>query len=183
MTGTLGEIRAFAGYFAPKRWAFCDGSILPTANYAALFALIGNTYGGTKSAFALPNLIRGTVINTGAGPGLSSYSSGQQGGSETVKLTPANLVSHSHTAMVSPANAHTEAPLNNYLAAMVDNGNPAYVVKSYLPNDKNDASQVLVPLHPGTIGLITRGDGHENMMPFLALNYIICIDGDYPQFQ
>lgn len=184
MVGFLGEIRPFAGTFAPQSWALCDGSSLSVNDYQALYSLIGNTYGGNTVNFALPNLCGRTTIKLGAGAALSNYTLAQTGGLEAVLLAPANLAPHTHTVTVSTSNAATDIPTNNYLAAMVDTGNPTFVVKSYLPNNDQDTNQVLVPLHQSTISPAIGGNfGHENRMPYMVMNFIICIQGVYPDFQ
>ncbi len=105
MEGTIGEIRLFAGNFAPRTWAFCNGQLLPIAQYQALFSILGTIYGGDgRTTFALPDL-RGCVpIHPGNGPGLSDRRLGQRGGAETVALNQLNLPSHTHaaTATVTP---------------------------------------------------------------------------------
>ncbi|MBL7650263.1 MAG: tail fiber protein, partial [Candidatus Hydrogenedentes bacterium] len=96
----LGEIRAFAGNFAPLGWALCQGQLLPIAQNDALFALIGTTYGGDgQTSFALPNLAGRIPIHQGAGPGLTPRALGEAGGSETVALGVPQLPSHSHVAI------------------------------------------------------------------------------------
>ncbi|MDE2463523.1 MAG: tail fiber protein, partial [Alphaproteobacteria bacterium] len=104
----LGEIRIFAGNYAPEGWHFCDGSLLSVSNNDALFALLGTTYGGDgASTFGLPDLRGRVALSMGQGPGLQNYTAGQKAGSEMVTLTIPNIPAHSHTLNAAPANATT----------------------------------------------------------------------------
>ncbi|MBT3200071.1 MAG: hypothetical protein HN350_09160, partial [Phycisphaerales bacterium] len=94
----IGEVGMFAGNFAPRSWAFCDGQLLPIAQNTALFSILGTTYGGDgRTTFALPNLLNRSVIGAGNGPGLPTYRLGETVGSDTVTLTAQQMASHSHT--------------------------------------------------------------------------------------
>ncbi len=185
MQGTIGEIRVFSGNYVPEYWALCNGTTLPISGNEALFALIGTTYGGNgASNFGLPNLCGRAVIKAGTGTGLSPYNFAQQGGYEGVTLTAANLAPHSHTFTVCTSDSNATTPVNNYLSAMVDIANPSYEIRAYLPNNPADADQALVPLSAATIGAAPGGNSaHENRMPYMVLNYIICTQGLYPDLQ
>lgn len=107
----IAEIRIFAGNFAPRSWAFCNGQLVPIAQNTALFSLIGTTYGGDgRTTTALPNLEGRTPMHPGRGPGLTARRLGQRGGSEQVTLTEAQLPNHNHTAMASTNSADTNIP-------------------------------------------------------------------------
>jgi microcystin-dependent protein len=160
----LGEIRMFAGNFAPVGWMTCDGQTLPISEYTALFSLIGTYYGGNgTTSFALPDL-RGRAaahITAGAQPG-------QQGGSETVTLTVAQLPTHSHTAEAATTGT-VRSPAGQVWAA--DSG-------------QNVAPYAAAPnghtLAGSAIGPQGGGQPHDNMQPFLAVSFIIAVDGIYP---
>lgn len=188
MEAILGEIKVFAGTFAPAGWLLCDGSTLPISQYEALFSLIGTTYGGDgQTTFDLPDLRGRIIINQGQGPGLMPHVMGQTGGSESVTLTQLNMPAHSHSFMVSTAQADQTATANNFLAAPFDanppSGNQPKAVVFYLPNNPSDPGQIMQPLLPATIGPAGGNQPHENRMPFLPINYIICTEGIYPSFQ
>jgi microcystin-dependent protein len=168
----VAEIRIFPFNFAPKGWAFCDGQILPLSQNTALFSLLGTTYGGDgKSNFALPNVQGNTVMHPGQGPGLSLHDLGETGGSDTVSLLESEIPSHSHALMAhneDPATLNLPAP-NRCIAR--SNGGFAYstVANSGL-NNMSDNS--LAP---------AGGDQpHNNMQPYLTLNFCIALQGVYP---
>ena len=120
----IGIIKIFGGNFAPRGWAFCNGSLLPISQYDAVFALLGTTFGGDgQTTFALPDLRSRTPIGTGQGPGLSSFVEGQVGGNENVTLLTQNIPTHIHALNVSntKANVHSPVALNS-IAAPVDVG-------------------------------------------------------------
>lgn len=164
----LAEIRIFAGNFAPRGWAFCDGQLLPISQNTALFSLIGTTYGGDgRTTTALPNLQGRAPMHPGRGPGLTSRRLGEKGGSETVTLTEAQMPNHSHTMMANPNPAEQPTPVNNALARSV--GGSIY-------GDANN----LVPFSAATMPSAGGGQAHNNMQPFLTLNFIIALVGLYP---
>lgn len=107
----VGEIRMFGFNFEPQGWAFCDGRLLPISQNAALFSLLGTTYGGDGvSTFALPDLRSRVPVSLGQGEGLSSYAEGQAGGTETVTITPAQMPAHTHAVNASSSPAASERP-------------------------------------------------------------------------
>jgi microcystin-dependent protein len=164
----VAEIRIFAGNFAPRSWAFCDGQLLPVAQNTALFSLIGTTYGGDgRSTTALPDLQGRAPMHPGRGPGLTSRRLGQRGGSETVTLTEAQMPNHNHTLIASEEDGDSSVPSGNYLG----NGTMMYVPGSDTPN-VNMANAAL----PSSGG----SQAHNNMMPFLTMNFIIALVGLYP---
>ena len=166
----IAEIRIFAGNFAPRGWAFCDGQLLPIAQYTALFSLIGTTYGGDgRTTTALPNLQGRAPMHPGRGPGLTARRLGEQVGTETVTLTEAQIASHGHTARgkTSPADVGQPDPTDTFGRST---GAPVY----------QTSSDNLVDMASETISTTGGGQAHSNVQPFLALNYIIALEGLYP---
>jgi len=165
----IAEIRIFAGNFAIRSWAFCDGQLLPVAQNTALFSLVGTTYGGDgRTTFGLPNMQGRAPMHPGRGPGLTDRRLGQKTGVETVNLNDTQIASHSHTARGSENAATVSTPANNFVARGGGRG-----VNSYLnADDSVGASKQLLP----TGG----GQAHNNMQPYLAMNFIIALQGLYP---
>ena len=164
----VAEIRIFPFNFAPKGWAFCDGQLLPLSQNTALFSLLGTTYGGDgKSNFALPNLQGNAPMHPGQGPGLSLHDLGETGGSDTVSLLESEIPSHSHQMSVSSQLATANDVLGQ-LFAMGDGIN-LYGAATALTQM---ADQGLAP---------AGGDQpHNNMQPYLTLNFCIALQGVYP---
>jgi microcystin-dependent protein len=169
----IAEIKIFAGNFAPRGWALCNGQLLPIAQNTALFSLVGTTYGGDgRTTFGLPNLQGRLPVHPGTGPGLTNRRLGESGGSEDVTLSTANLPNHSHTVALdlkaSSGAANTSDPRGNALAA-------ASIYKSGTPG---------VDMDPRSIADATSNSGggqaHENMPPYLTLNFIIALTGLFP---
>jgi len=162
----VAEIRIFPFNFPPKGWAFCNGQLLPLSQNTALFSLLGTTYGGDgKSTFALPDLEGSVPMHPGQGPGLSLYDLGQTGGSETVTLLESEMPAHSHGLRAVEDDGAFFTPVNMYLAA----GNSMYVNSN--PNTTM-APESLVPAG-GSLP-------HNNMMPYLTLNFCIALQGVFP---
>jgi microcystin-dependent protein len=182
--GYLAEVRIFAGNFAPRGWALCEGQLLSISQNTALFSLLGTIYGGDgRTTFALPDMRGRVAVGPGAGPGLSQYREGQRGGTETNTLTIAQLPAHNHDAAVvikaSNANATTKEPGGNYFASSIytiNRGNTADVL-SYgaTTNVEMNANAIDV-----TVGNTGGSQSVENRQPYLSMNYIICIQGVYP---
>jgi len=163
----LGEIRMFAGNFAPLDWALCNGQLLPIAEYTALYNLLGTTYGGDgESTFALPNLQSRVPIHQGEGAGLSPYVIGENGGAETVTLTVAQIPAHTHPAQASSAGSGSSDPTNNFWAS-----SPA--TKQYSPGTN-------AQMKSGAMGQTGGNQPHDNMLPFLVVNFIIALFGIFP---
>jgi microcystin-dependent protein len=161
----LGEIILFGGNFAPSGWAFCNGQLLSISQNTALFSLLGTTYGGDgMSTFALPNLQGRAPIHAGQGPGLSPYLQGQSGGTESVTLDQRTMPAHSHAARGVNAAATATSPTNN-----------AVGVKSALYVAPDSATAACKSL--ASAG---GGQPHNNLQPYLALNYIIALQGIFP---
>ena len=179
MEPTLGEILMFGGNFAPRNWALCDGSILAIAQYQALFSILGTTYGGDgRTTFALPDLRGRLPMHKGNGPGLSNYSLGQKGGTETNTLTVNQLPPHNHSASAS-FNVHNgegdeTTPGDGSLAIAPDTAQ-IYSADGPTPN---------AFLNDNTLEVNINNTGNNtpvnNVQPFQALNFIICISGLFP---
>lgn len=172
----LGEIRLFAGNFAPQDWHFCDGSVLNIIGNEPLFSLLGTVYGGNgTTTFGLPDF-RGRVgVNQGQGQGLTNRVVGQYGGSETVTLTEAAMPAHTHPLNTAGATATTGTAGPTVTFANTTGTNTMYV----------KAGQSLPYKNPVATTIASSGGnaGHNNLMPGMGLNYIICLVGLYPQFQ
>lgn len=181
MEGYLAEIRMFAGNFAPRTWAYCQGQLLSITQNTALFSLLGTVYGGDgRVSFALPNLAGRVPVGTGNGPGLPPVELGQVGGSDTNILTINQLPQHTHaaTATVTPAASTggrgvttTNVPTNNY-PVQTSEGNNIYTT----------AHNVVMGQSPVNVTVQTAGSSEpvNNMQPFLGMNYIICTEGLFP---
>ncbi|MDD9945571.1 MAG: tail fiber protein [Myxococcales bacterium] len=166
----IAEIRMFAGNFAPSGWAFCNGQVLPIDQNTALFSLLGTTYGGDgRTTVGLPNLQGRAPMHPGRGPGLTARRLGEPGGSTTVTLSEAQIPSHSHSAAALSSPANTGAPTNAIMARAFRGPPQVYA----------EASTGLLPLGPV---LSTEGGGqsHNNLQPYLAINFIIALVGLYP---
>jgi microcystin-dependent protein len=166
----VAEIRIFTGNFAPRGWAFCNGQLLPLSQNTALFSLLGTTYGGDgKSTFALPNLQGSAPKHPGQGPGLSLYSLGESGGSETVTLLTSEIPAHAHQEMGSNTQSTQQSPIGNFSSG--SNQNKRFAAVAVNP----DAQMNPLILAP------TGGDlPHNNMPPYLFLNFIIALQGVFP---
>jgi microcystin-dependent protein len=166
----VAEIRIFAFQFAPKGWAFCDGQLLPLSQNTALFSLLGTTYGGDgKSNFALPDMQGNAPMHPGQGPGLSLHDLGETGGSQFVTLLESEIPTHSHNLMAQGAPADTNVPANDSIARVVG-------ATPYLP----PAGAPLVSMAPNALAPAGGGLPHNNMMPFLTLNFCIALQGVFP---
>ncbi|HWY25429.1 MAG TPA: tail fiber protein [Nevskia sp.] len=169
----VAEIRIFPFNFAPKGWAFCDGQLMAISQNTALFSLLGTTYGGDgKSNFALPNLQGCAPVNAGQGPGLSLYSLGQTGGNAGVTLLGTEMPSHAHSMSVSSSLARFSAPGPNAALGRSADGLVAYT-------SQYDAS-ALGYASSGELGGAGGSQPHNNMMPYLGLNFCIALQGIFP---
>ncbi len=186
----LGEIQMFAGDFAPRNWHFCDGATLSISQFQELYSIIGTTYGGDgQTTFALPDLRGRVALAPGTGPGLTSRREGQRGGVQEVVLELADLPTHSHQATME---------IEAKLGAATDQGtqsSPAggvllasgYDAEKDVPiNNYTEPGSTTVPLSGAHLDVTTTlspaggSEAHPNEMPYLALNYIIAIQGLFP---
>jgi microcystin-dependent protein len=165
----IAEIRIFAGNFAPRGWAFCDGQTLQVAQNTALFSLVGTTYGGDgRTTFGIPDLKGRAPMHPGNGPGLASRRLGERGGAETATLTSeAQIGAHSHVQQATGAPAQVKTPGANLLAESPDED--AYAVPG-----------PLATMSPDSTTPTGGNEPHNNMQPYLTLSFIIAITGVYP---
>lgn len=174
----LGEIIMFGGNFAPRGWALCDGQLLAISSNTALFSIIGTIYGGDgRTTFALPDLRGRAPIHKGNGPGLSSRSQGQSGGGESNTLSQNQLPSHNHqvavTAKCKGAAGNANTAVGNVWS------NDAGVSSATYSNAAADADMKAdaIDVQEQNVG---TGQSVNNMQPFLAINYIIALQGVFP---
>lgn len=163
----LAEVRIVGFNFAPRGWAFCDGQILPINQNQSLYSLLGTTYGGDgRTSFALPDLRGRTPIHVGRSDGGEDHREGQKSGEETHTLSAAEMPQHRHTAKASSEVGTTPIPADNVFA---DSAVQIYA------NPGN-----LVALKAGTVTNVGGGQAHNNMQPYLALNFCIALQGLFP---
>jgi microcystin-dependent protein len=165
----VGEIRMFGGNFAPAGWALCQGQLLPISENETLFNLIGTMYGGDgQETFAVPNLSGRVPMHAGQGPAISqNYQQGETGGVENVTLSAQQVPIHNHAFLVNSAIGTQTSPSNNFMAASLS-GKLYYATTP----DKQMYNQILAP--------IGGSQPHENMHPYLCINFIISLFGVFP---
>lgn len=165
----LGEIRIFAGNFAPRGWALCDGQLLAISQYDALFSLFGTIYGGDgRTTFGLPDLRGRLPVHMGQGPGLSSRPIGQKGGAEQVSLVANQVPAHRHALNASTNVATQTSPENNFLAQST-------AMDAYVEDPPATA------LDAASVGGSGQGSlQHNNTQPFLCVYFIVALAGVYP---
>ena len=162
----VAEIKIFAGNFAPRNYAFCDGQLLQIAQNTALFSLIGTTYGGDgRTTMGLPDLRGRAPMHPGTGPGLTPRSIGQRSGVEQVVLSAAQIPSHSH-AVQAASTSNTD--------------DPGGAVFGATENAFYGPAGNLVAMAGSAVGATGGGQAHDNMQPFRVLNFIIALTGLYP---
>jgi microcystin-dependent protein len=167
----VAEIRIFPFNFPPKGWAFCDGQLLPLSQNTALFSLLGTTYGGDgKSNFALPNMQGNAPMHPGQGPGLSLHDLGETGGSETVTLLESEMPAHSHSLLAAPNPSLVATPGPTVSLAR------SRTVTAYLA----PSGQPLNTMADVTIAPTGGDQPHNNMQPYLTLNFCIALQGVFP---
>ena len=173
MEAFIGTIMAWPIAWAPEGWALCQGQTLNISQHQALFSLLGTTYGGNgTTTFALPNLAGRVIIGVGQGAGTSNYQLGQAGGVETVALSANQLPAHNHSipANTNPAGISTPsatAVLSQAVTEDTGEGCKLYTTAA--------ANSSIAPT-----GIAGQNAAHPNVQPYLALNYIICLNGLYP---
>lgn len=167
----LAEIRIFPFGFAPKGWAQCDGQIMPISQNTALFSLLGTTYGGDgKSNFALPNLQGCSPMEQGQGPGLTLRDLGESSGEQTVTLLQTEMPAHTHAPLMADSRPGS-LPAPGPTEAMARSAPFVY---------KQAAGATKVQMNPFTLSIAGGNLPHNNMMPFLGLNFCIALQGVYP---
>lgn len=176
----IGEVRPFVFTFAPFGWATCDGQLLNIQQNAALFSILGVTYGGDgKNTFGLPNLQARAPMNFGAGPGLTPRAWGEVDGAATVSLQAANIPSHTHLLnVVSNANADQTAVANHYLSNGGNAGRAFTPTYTYQPQASPGTHLAADAVQPA--GTATGVIPHDNLQPYLPVLLCIALNGIYP---
>jgi microcystin-dependent protein len=165
----IGEIHMFGGNFAPRGYALCDGSLLPIAQYDALFSLIGTTYGGDgQTTFALPDLRGRLPLSAGQGPGLAPRTVGEAAGAEAVTLATATTPAHTHLPQATTTTGSSPSPAGTIWATT--SAGATYAA----------SSTPTVPMRGNLISGAGASQPHDNLMPFLCINFIIALEGVYP---
>lgn len=170
----LGEIKLFAGNFQIRGWAYCNGQLLSIAQNDALYTLLGTTYGGDGvNTFALPNLQSRVAIHQGTGGGLTTRVLGESSGVENAALTTTNLPAHTHQVIATTVDGTSSSPANALPAAPALPSAFLYL---------NGAATGTTDAAPAPTAITSAGNSvpHNNIMPVLALNYIIALEGVYP---
>ena len=164
----LAEVRIVGFNFAPRGWAFCDGQILPINQNQSLYSLLGTTYGGDgRTSFALPDLRGRTPIHVGRSNGGMFHTEGQKSGEETHILSVAEMPQHDHILRANSSVGNNPNPQSNTLASFPD-GYTTYTAAN------------AVQLRSGTVANVGGSQAHDNMMPYLALNFCIALQGLFP---
>jgi len=164
----IGEIMLFAGNFAPTNWALCQGQLLAIAQNTALFSILGTTYGGNGiNTFALPDLRGRAPVGWGQGPGLPNFDLGETGGEMSHTLITTEMPAHSHTLVADASNGVQSGPGGAY-PARDPSGSPAY------------GTNPSAVMNANTIAAVGGSQPHNNMQPYLSLNYCICLYGIFP---
>lgn len=173
----IGIIKLFGGNFAPQNWAFCNGQLMSISQNSALFSILGTTYGGDgQTTFALPDLRSRVPIGMGQGPGLSAYQEGQVGGSENNTLLINNLPPHNHGVNVNSAEATIGTPTAG--ASLAAPG--AMSGRSFNATLGYNTATPNVALNTASTSPTGSGIPVNNLQPYMAMNYIICLYGIYP---
>jgi microcystin-dependent protein len=166
----VAEIRIFPFNFAPTGWAICDGQLLPLSQNTALFSLLGTTYGGDgKSTFALPNMQGNAPMHPGQGPGLSLHDLGEAGGSQTVSLLESEIPAHSHGLMATTVTGTKSVPTDSSLAR-TSGATP------YLP----PAGAQTTAMSGNAVTPAGGDQPHNNMQPYLTMNFCLALQGVFP---
>jgi microcystin-dependent protein len=172
----VAEVRIFPFNFAPKGWALCDGQLLPLSQNTALFSLLGTTYGGDgKVTFALPDFQGRAALGQGQGPGLSLYDLGEEIGTETVTLLTTEIPVHNHAFSATSDQGTTASSAGNQLAKAFGGSKQASFTGEYLNTNSPN-----VAMSPFSTGVTGGSLPHNNMQPYLTLNFCIALQGVYP---
>jgi microcystin-dependent protein len=167
----IGEIKMFAGNFAPRGYAMCNGQLLAISQNTALFSILGTTYGGNgQTTFALPDLRGRVPMHEGQGPGLTNRDLGESAGAETQTLTVSELAPHNHPAVPNNRTANVQNPVDGVPSRAPDGS-------SFYRSSPDPAGG---PMDAGFIGSTGGGQPHGNMQPYLGVNFIIALEGIFP---
>ncbi len=171
MDPLIGQLMLFAGNFAPRGWALCDGQLLAISANTALFSILGTTYGGDgRTTFALPDLRGRAPVHAGTGPGLSAIQLGEKGGHESLTLTAANLPSHNHSLNVDNSAGEQRNPANNVLG-----------LEAAAPRTRGYSDgAVNASMRADAIGNTGGGQPVSLRDPYLAMNWCIALQGVFP---
>lgn len=170
----VGEIRIFGFSFAPVDWAYCDGQLLSISQNTALFSIIGTYYGGNgQTTFALPNFQGRSGVHQGTGAGLSTYDLGEISGAENITLTQGQIPLHSHAINTKNASTATQAARQPSASAYLGGSFPDSLYNDQTPSPATSFA-------PQAISMSGSSLPHENMQPYLVLNYCICLYGVFP---
>lgn len=165
----LAEVRIMGFNFAPRGWAFCDGQILPINQNQSLYSLLGTTYGGDgRTSFALPDLRGRAPMHTGSSNGGADHREGQKSGEETHTLAANEMPNHDHVLRASSADANIVQVSGNILA------------RTAAADTYRDSSTARTPVGTGTVANVGGGQAHDNMMPWIAVNFCIALQGLFP---
>lgn len=183
----IGQISVFGFPFAPRGWAVCQGQLMPIWQNVALFTIIGISYGGNgKTTFALPNLQGCAALGAGQGVGLTAHWPGESGGTSAVGLSPSQMPSHAHGFNASTAQGTAPSPQGNVLARSARAGVAEADVAAPGPTGleadcySENSGNATTALSPGAIASAGGGEPHNNMQPYLALNFCIALQGVMP---
>lgn len=164
----VAEIRIVGFNFAPTGWALCNGQLMPISQNTALFSLLGTNYGGNgKSNFALPNLQGSAPMHQGQGPGLTDRDVGEIGGSSAVTLPQTEIPAHNHNAMARSILGNKASPENNNWAG-------SSIARQYLADSNNNQAG------PSALSVTGGSQPHNNLQPYLVLNFVIALQGIFP---
>lgn len=174
MDSYVGEIRIFAGMFAPMGWADCNGQEFRITEQQMLYAVIGNTYGGSPgSTFAVPNLNGRVPVHQGAGPGLTPRAIAQSGGAVAVALQPNQMPAHTHVPQALDTQGALQNPNGAVWARGPKFGRPPVETPEYDPTPNTT-------MNPMALGIAGGGQPHNNLQPYVPVRFIIALEGEFP---
>jgi microcystin-dependent protein len=174
----LGQIQMFGFNFAPRGWALCNGQILSISQNTALFSLLGTQYGGNGTTnFALPNLQSRVAMHVGTDTFGNNYVQGEQGGEETVQLIISEIPSHNHAFSGTASNANDKRPKTGAAFAQTTKPGPVSPGDNYYAQDN---SPTVTAINPNTVAAYGAGSRHNNLQPYLTVNFCIAMAGIFP---
>lgn len=190
MEGYIGEIRMFAGSWAPRNWMICNGQLLAISQYTALFSIIGTNYGGDgRTTFGVPDLQGRVAVGNGAGSGLTPKYMGEKSGAETTTLAVSNLPAHNHTAAVTQSSISLKAangdatnnnPQGRSLANSLFGRDTVFTYSEEAPTVAMHSDSAILANVTIDVGNTGQNTPVNNMQPYQVVQYIICLDGIFP---